>query len=515
MINVVFNLKDFSRLEDIELGNPEEIKKQFGDVSVDAQTILQKVFAPNDSSYYIPYSAFVEATQAAVNCSKNVLCLNTDDTTDDETADNSPCLFSEFGGDYWTQGYVGSINYTKKTKSEEHPDDDSKANAVEYNVTVNFRSRFDDEKSLFLMYVFEKAFDVKGKIYEDMKVKVSNESSFDLLLILRWFKTMSNALKKGIYRCYREFEHNDSTIKGRLDIPRHIKENMMLDNGKICYTTREFTADNSMNHLILRAFEHLQKRHGAIVRQLLKSSSFPECEKGLRLLQNELFDAQTFSDASLIKQNKKKIVHSVYRAYEPLRETCIMILRRYGMNNTRNRQAEASGLLISMPGLWERFLYNDILRKVTGSAQPYRQEVFSIIEGRRDIKPDFLLPDQEPRIVLDAKYKASWGEAYKSNIPFQREDTYQVLSYMFVLNVKKGGVIFPLPPRAEAEIKTEAEIKSFKIFNDKCGDFLLIPYHVSGEKDPREFRSDMQRTSQTLVDEIKKLLSGDKQHSAS
>ena len=90
-----------------------------------------------------------------------------------------------------------------------------------------------------------------------------------------------------------------------------------------------------------------------------------------------------------------------------------------------------------------------------------------------------------------------------------------MLSYMFVLNVKKGGVIFPLPPRAEAEIKTEAEIKSFKIFNDKCGDFLLIPYHVSGEKDPREFRSDMQRTSQTLVDEIKKLLSGDKQHSAS
>ena len=108
MINVVFNLKDFSRLEDIELGNPEEIKKQFGDVSVDAQTILQKVFAPNDSSYYIPYSKFVEATQAAVNGSKNVLCLNTDDTTDDEAADNSPRLFSEFGG-YWTQGYVGSI----------------------------------------------------------------------------------------------------------------------------------------------------------------------------------------------------------------------------------------------------------------------------------------------------------------------------------------------------------------------------------------------------------------------
>lgn len=495
MINVVFNLADYSPVEEIELANQNEVAEQLSDIP--AESILKLMFNTE-----APYYRFIEETQLAVNNSKNVHLLNGYESDGEE---NSLRLFSELGGQLYTQGYVGSVNYTYVDKKTS---DDGVISKTEYNITVNFRSRFDDDKSLFLMYVFEKAFDLKGRIFEDMKVKTSNESAFDLLLVLLWFKRLNNALKKGVYRCYREFEYNDSAAKGRLDITRHIKENMGLSNGRICFANRELTADNSMNRLILKALECLQARHGTIVRQLLKSNSFSECDRGIKLLQNEMFDADLGSDTALLNSNRKKIVHSVFRAYEPLRETCIMILRRYGMNHTRNQKQEASGLLISMPGLWERFLYNDIFRFIIGSNSSYSQKSFKIIDGKRTIKPDLMISGESEDtylMVLDAKYKAVWGEMFKPNVhPWDnrvREDVFQVLSYMYVFKSAKGGVVFPL----SAEQDDNEVLREYNIYKN-CGDFLLIAYRIPNGDNLSDFRKEMQETSEKIRNKIKELI---------
>lgn len=442
-------------------------------------------------------------------------------------------LFEYYDGKWWTQGYVGAIRLTLKKEETEEKEAETKKQdrdiSGDLDVTIRIRSRFDNkdkpEKNPFLKYVLEKAFDLKseetkGFVYENMTVENTLSAVFDLLLLHLFFRQLRRALKKGMYRQYQEFAHNDSNVKGRFDVPRHIKENGPLNNGRICYVTREYTVNNSVNQLILKAAECLEQKYRSAYRDLLRKPEHEQCAKGLATLKGELFDTVPVSTQQALRNAGKKITHSIYRDYEPLRNTCTHILRRLG-TDYGGEEDGAAGLLLDMPTLWEIFLYNTVFREFIGSQDGYKQKIRKILGGKRSVKPDFLW---EKKLVLDAKFKNAWAEAYarenwEENEGWYgakeiRKDLFQVIAYMHIFQCNTGGVIFPvlsekatekagsdgvdLELEFEFEIKTDATPKSDSKIESKLPDerLLLLPYFIP--KATENFDKTMEENSKRI-----------------
>lgn len=398
-------------------------------------------------------------------------------------------LFKKDNG-WWTQGYVGTIRLEINGK----------------DVTIRVTSRFDNPgEPRFLRYVLEKALELKsretkGVVYEDMTVEGALGAAFDFLLLHLFFRQLRNALKRGMYRQYQEFSHNDSNVRGRIDISQHIRENP-FPNGKVSYVTREYTANNAINRLILKAAECLERKYRFDYRRLLNEDE--QCAKGLAALKGELFDTAPVSAHQTVRNANKRIVHSVYKDYEPLRNTCIAILRRFGVDWYEAKRGETFGLLLDMPTLWEIFLHNSIFRKFAETKGAYSQEKKPILKGRRKVKPDF--SPVAGKIVLDAKYKKVWEDIYKSEVKGEknswddrtREDVLQIIAYMHIFRCGTGGVIFPV---SNGKVNWKAaDIREFELHKNLPEEkFLLIPYFIPDQADAPDFKNIMEQNSKRI-----------------
>lgn len=348
-----------------------------------------------------------------------VITVNDIPSDDDDEGDEKSAgvrAFGYYGSEYRVQKYVGVISDGK--------------------YQINIGSRFDrSENQYFLQHVFATAFDEKGKIFEKMSISGSTQAIWDFLLLLQFFRQLKKAMRKGMFRKYRQFSYNDSNVKGQIDIARHIKENAMLSNGRIAYNTREYTVNNYYNMLFLRAFDKMQKKYPHAIKSFIANSS--DIKSAIAFLKNGNPEYGSVSDRALLRETDRKIVHSVYRSYEQLRVTSRIILRRLGVNTYSGDRGRLSGVLIDITKLWEIYLKKTVLQDFEEQCE------FSILGGKRTLKPDFLM--QEKGIVLDAKYKPIWEDTLRGDWSSNtvREDVFQVMAYMLSLECRHGGIVFP------------------------------------------------------------------------
>lgn len=289
-------------------------------------------------------------------------------------------------------------------------------------------SRFSDESNdHFLHYLLQKVLNIN---LTSLDVGLSLEDKLYQLLIYLFPKYLQAALRKGLYKEYQRFSHNDSHVKGVIDVGNHLKRNVPF-MGNVAYTTREFTYDNPLMQLIRHTIEYIktQKSFGA----LLDSNRENITEITRATPAYKLADR-----AKIIRMNKiKPIRHAYFREYRKLQELCLMILNqeKHGLGY---QEQKIHGILFDVAWLWEEYVHS-LLPK--GFIHPRNKDktdgisVFSV--GKRKVYPDFY--DRERKIVLDAKYKKL--EFTEKGI--NREDLFQLISYSYILKAEKAGLIFP------------------------------------------------------------------------
>lgn len=401
--------------------------------------------------------------------------LTGDDFRDDSKEQAG--LLSYYGGNDYSGKYVGLLM-------------DGKTNDVYF-----LHSRFDtDEAYSFTNYLLSKALHINCRVFPDMRIRRDRDQFLQQLLALVFLEQIREAYKSGIFRCYRNFEENNSRVRGRIQVERNIKLNPIF-NGRIAYTYREYTVDNDVNRIILTAYDYLVRKSGAFMRSLLSSSKYREVKTFFNQLGNIMMPASRQEVQRLLKNNKKKIRHSVYRKWEDVRKTAIQILRHMGIQTHESGQAEISGILINMTKIWEDYL-EQVLRECKDKGFSFEtQKSQNILEGRRDLRPDFL--DRKNRIVLDAKYKNSWAKAVEDpDGSWPREDTFQILSYMYVYNCDIGGILCPVP-----EGKYNEKKLAYSVGGQLVGKFvILLPLQIpDGEKKSyAEFEAAMKEKEQEL-----------------
>ena len=293
---------------------------------------------------------------------------------------------------------------------------------------LTIASRFSDESNdHFLHYLLQKVLNIN---LTSLDVGLSPEDKLYQLLVYLFPKYLQAALRKGLYKEYQRFFHNDSHVKGVLDVGNHLKKNLPF-TGNIAYTTREFTYDNPLMQLIRHTIEYIktQKSFGALL-----DSNRENMAEIVRVT-----PAYKLADrAKIIRMNKiKPIRHAYFREYRKLQELCLMILSRekHGLGPQAQR---VHGILFDVAWLWEEYVYTLLPKDFIHPRNKDKTDGISVFSNReRKIFPDFY--HKELKIVLDAKYKKL--EFTEKGI--NREDLFQLISYSYILKSEKAGLIFP------------------------------------------------------------------------
>ena len=293
-------------------------------------------------------------------------------------------------------------------------------------------SRFSDESNdYFLYYLLQKVFHIN---LTSLDVALSSEDKLYQLLMYLFPKYLQAAIRKGLYKEYHRFSHNDSHVKGVIDVRNHLKKNLPF-TGNIAYTTREFTYDNPLMQLVRHTIEYIknQKSIGQGVLDNLSTSRENVAEIVRVTPSYKLADR-----AKIIRRNQSKLLrHAYFHEYRKLQELCLMILNqeKHGLGY---QDQKVHGILFDVAWLWEEYVHTLLPKDFI---HPRNKEklggisVFSV--GKRKVYPDFY--QEELKIVLDAKYKKL--ELTEKGI--NREDLFQLISYSYILEAEKAGLVFP------------------------------------------------------------------------
>ena len=297
---------------------------------------------------------------------------------------------------------------------------------------LTISSRFSDKSNdHFLHYLLQKVLHIN---LTSLDVALSREDKLYQLLMYLFPKYLQAAIRKGLYKEYQRFSHNDSHVKGVIDVGNHLKKNLPF-TGNIAYTTREFTYDNPLMQLARHTIEYIknQKSIGQGVLDNLSTSRENVAEIVRVTPSYKLADR-----AKIIRGNQSKLLrHAYFHEYRKLQELCLMILNqeKHGLGY---QDQKIHGILFDVAWLWEEYVHT-LLPKYF--IHPRNKEklggisVFSV--GKRKVYPDFY--QEELKIVLDAKYKKL--ELTEKGI--NREDLFQLISYSYILKAEKAGLVFP------------------------------------------------------------------------
>lgn len=300
-------------------------------------------------------------------------------------------------------------------------------------ISSRFSIKGDD---YFLHYLLQKVLHIN---LTSLDVALSREDKLYQLLMYLFPKYLQAALRKGLYKEYQRFSHNDSHVKGVIDVRNHLKKNLPF-TGNIAYTTREFTYDNPLMQLVRHTIEYIKNQEsiGQGVLDNLSTSRENVAEIVRVTPSYKLADR-----AKIIRGNQSKpLRHAYFNEYRKLQALCLMILNqeKYGLGY---QDQKIHGILFDVAWFWEEYVHTLLPKDFIHPRNKDKTDGISVFSSReRKVYPDFY--QEELKIVLDAKYK----KLEKAEKEINREDLFQLISYSYILKAEKAGLIFPSEKKA-------------------------------------------------------------------
>ncbi len=279
----------------------------------------------------------------------------------------------------------------------------------------------------FFQYLLAKVLKLPNLV--NLNTDVNQDNGFSNLLILLFPAYLKSAMRKGIFKKYKNLNYNDANVKGTIDIKKHIILNTPFI-GKIAYTKREYSYDNYVIELIRHTIEHIKKKSNRMILNTIKD----EVNAIIAATPNYNY----YDKSKIIAENQKNIVHhGYYSEYRTLQQLCLFILTNK-KSNLGYGHNQFYGILFDGSWLWEEYintLIDNMFHHPRNRLKEGTQYLFSTLQKKvGPIYPDFISYKEE-KIIADAKYKPI------ENI--RNEDYLQLLAYMFRFDAKQGYYIYP------------------------------------------------------------------------
>ena len=205
--------------------------------------------------------------------------------------------------------------------------------------------------------------------------------------------------------------------------------------GKIAYSQREFSYDNSLMELMRHTIEFIKRKPYG-------NKLLVKAKDEVKLIINATPGYEPYNRQKIIEQTKKNAVrHAYFREYLALQRLCLLILQhqrhQIGLGVKR-----IYGILFDGAWLWEEYinsLIGDTFYHPMNKEGKGAQRLFDGNVGL--IYPDFISRNSEKRMIADAKYKPIHN--------ISNRDYLQVLAYMFRFDAKIGYYLYPEAENAD------------------------------------------------------------------
>ena len=145
----------------------------------------------------------------------------------------------------------------------------------------------------------------------------------------------------------------------------------------------------------------------------------------------------------MLQKNQKQVSHPFFTKYRPLQILCKMILQNK-FTSFGDGKNKIYGILFDGSWLWEEYIAKvfkennaQIIHK-TGCDKLFKDD----IGQNQGIIPDFICYENKPltaSFIGDTKYKH-----IDTNGSYNRENYFQIITYMYRYSCKTGYLIFPL-----------------------------------------------------------------------
>ena len=278
----------------------------------------------------------------------------------------------------------------------------------------------------FFQYLLDKVLDSPNIVNLESDAN-QDDWMFNFFLFL-FPRYLQAAMRKGLFKKYIRHSYNDGNVKGTIDIARHIEANTPFV-GKIAYSQREFSYDNSLMELVRHTIEFIKRKPYG-------NKLLVKAKDEVKLVINATPGYEPYDRQKIIEQNKKNTVrHAYFREYLALQRLCLLILQ-HQKHQIGAGARQIYGILFDGAWLWEEYvnsLIEDVFYHPMNKGGKGAQRLFDGNVGL--IYPDFISRNSEMRIIADAKYKPI------DNIG--NRDYLQVLAYMFRFDAKAGYYLYP------------------------------------------------------------------------
>lgn len=295
------------------------------------------------------------------------------------------------------------------------------------NERLIIESRFSgEEDDFFFQYLLDRVLDFPNLV--DLETDANQDNRLFNFLLFLFPYYLKTAMRKGLFKKYIRHNYNDGNVKGTIDVARHIEKNTPF-TGKVAYSQREFSYDNSLMELVRHTIEFIKRKpYGSKILINVKDE--------VKLVIDATPGYEPYDRQRIIDQNKKNEVrHAYFREYLALQRLCLLILR-HQKHQIGSGSKQIYGILFDGAWLWEEYvnsLIDEIFYHPMNKGGKGAQRLFEGNIGL--IYPDFISRDNEARIIADAKYKPI------DNIG--NRDYLQVLAYMFRFDAKAGFYLYP------------------------------------------------------------------------
>lgn len=266
------------------------------------------------------------------------------------------------------------------------------------------------------------------------------------LIFMMFVQSLEKAFLLGLPKTYRSIHHHDHVVRGRIDIPRLIREDLPFA-GRVASVAREQLPSQPIVDVLATAIGVIDRGGGAGM--LRRIGHVRKQLAGCR--SKRAVDAATLARA---RQDKglANPIFAPYRQVLGLAETII------GLDSARDKpggNTSMPGLLVDVAMLFE--IYVGKLLALHFPAWRVSSPAIRLHAGRfyqRRIIPDIVMEHEDGRrvAVLDTKYKRMQFRPSSGHDmgDLDREDFFQITTYMSHFAHQRGkklvlgGLLYPL-----------------------------------------------------------------------
>lgn len=308
------------------------------------------------------------------------------------------------------------------------------------------------------------------------------------LLFLMWRCAFDRALKNAsIPKSYIPVSKNLRCFKGRLNITRHLQENL-TDQSRFYCDYKPMSMDITINRAIRYVYKLLVNLNN-VDRQAFQSLQEHD----------ERLASFGVSNAPVSPEQIDRIVYTrMSEVYRPLMQLTKALIRSYGAHDLEISN-DTPSYFVDWTEIWENYLLKVMQKHISGYTFISPNEStnnIKLLDCGRAIRPDFIVEKNGEIIaILDAKYKN-----YRSINDISRDDLYQMTTYLYHYSCKKNNSVKEIPGVFIA--KSESDGNNVTRFSNGVSRIHLCNLSIEGVETVEE----LQNREKVFCENLKRVL---------